>query len=122
MSRSFTLTLNGNEPITNISYFPPIELTNGEYDCALIDFHMYNSIPNVDINNNLFHIGDKKIQLPIGSYELNDIYDFLKNKLKDYDLEKTFQMESNNNTLQGHITTTKVPIYFNRNNAPLVSI
>jgi len=58
---------------------------------------MYNSIPNVDINNNLFHIGDKVIQLPIGSYELNDIYDFLKNKLKDYDLEKTFQMESNNN-------------------------
>jgi len=80
MSRSFTLTLNGNEPITNISYFPPIELTNGEYECALIDFHMYNSIPNVDINNNLFHIGDKVIQLPIGSYELNDIYDFLKKK------------------------------------------
>jgi len=52
---------------------------------------MYNSIPNVDINNNLFHIGDKVIQLPIGSYELNDIYDFLKNKLKDYDLEKTFK-------------------------------
>jgi len=117
MSRSFTLTLNGNEPITNISYFPPIELTNGEYECALIDFHMYNSIPNVDINNNLFHIGDKVIQLPIGSYELNDIYDFLKNKLKDYDLEKTFQMESNNNTLQVHITTTKEPIYFNRNNS-----
>jgi len=59
---------------------------------------MYNSIPNVDINNNLFHIGDKVTQLPIGSYELNDIYDFLKNKLKDYDLEKTFQMEGNNNT------------------------
>jgi len=106
MSRSFTLTLNGNEPITNISYFPPIELTNGEYECALIDFHMYNSIPNVDINNNLFHIGDKVNQLPIGPYELNDIYDFLKNKLKDYDLEKTF-----------HITTTKEPIYFNRNNS-----
>jgi len=76
MSRSFTLTLNGNEPITNISFFPPIELTNGEYECALIDFHMYNSIPNVDINNNLFHIGDKVIQLPIGSYELNVSYIF----------------------------------------------
>jgi len=99
MSRSLTLTLNGNG-ITNTSYFPPIELTNGAYECALIDFYMYNSIPNVDINNSLFHIGDKVIQLPIGSYELNDIYDFLKNKLKVYDLEKTFQMESNNNILQ----------------------
>jgi len=56
---------------------------------------MYKSIHNVDINKNLFHIGDKVIQLSIGSYELNDIYDFLKNKLKDYDLEKTFQVESN---------------------------
>jgi len=117
MGRSFTLTLNGNEPITSISYIPPIELTNGEYECALIDFHMYNSVPNIDINNNLFHIGDKVIQLPIGSCELNDIYDFLKNKLKDYDLEKTFQMENNNNTLQVHITSTKEPIYFNRNNS-----
>jgi len=78
---------------------------------------MYNSIPNVDINNSLFHIGHKVIQLPIGSYELNDIYDFLKNKLKDYDLEKTFQIVSNNNTLQVHITTTEEPIYFNRNNS-----
>jgi len=76
MSRSFTLTLNGNEPITNISYFPPNELTNGEYECAPIAFHMYNTLSNVDINNNLFHIGDKEIQLPIGSYKLNDIYDF----------------------------------------------
>jgi len=59
MSRSFTFTLNSNEPITNISYFPPIELANGEHECALIEFHMYNSIPNVNINNNLFHIGDK---------------------------------------------------------------
>jgi len=91
MSRSFTLTLNGNEPITNISNFPPIELTSGEYECTLIDFHMYNSIPNVDINNNIFHIGDKVVQLPIGSYEHKDIYDFLKYKLKDCDLEKTFQ-------------------------------
>jgi len=52
---------------------------------------MYNSIPNVDINNNIFHIGDKVVQLPIGSYEHKDIYDFLKYKLKDCDLEKTFQ-------------------------------
>jgi len=78
---------------------------------------MYNSITNVDIHKNLFHIGDKVIQLPKGSYELNDIYDFLNNKLKDYDLEKTFQMESINNTLQVHITTTKELIYFNRNNS-----
>jgi len=58
---------------------------------TLIDFHMYNSIPNVDINNNIFYIGDKVVQLQIRSYEHKDIYDFLKNKLKDSDLEKAFQ-------------------------------
>jgi len=52
MSRSFTLTLNGNEPITNISYFPPIELTNGEYECALIDFYITTTKEPIYFNRN----------------------------------------------------------------------
>jgi len=47
-----------------------IEL-NARYECALIDFNMYNSIPNIDKKNNLFHIGDKVITIPTGSYKLN---------------------------------------------------
>jgi len=39
--------LNGNSFIINTNFFPPIEL-NGRYECALIDFNMYNSIPNID--------------------------------------------------------------------------
>jgi len=70
-------------------------------------FNMYNSIPNIDEKNKLFHIGDKVITIPAGSYELNDITDFIYNKLKDYNLENTFKIQSNNNTLQVEITTMR---------------
>jgi len=36
---------------------------------------MYNSIPKIDEKCNLFHIGDKVITIPTGSYKLNDITD-----------------------------------------------
>lgn len=114
MVRPFTLTLNGSEPILNTNFFPPIELNGGEYECALIDFHMYNSIPNVDDSNNLFHIGNKIIEIPIGSYELEDIYDYLKTQLLPDGLDNTFKIESNNNTLKVHITTSTHPIYFDK--------
>jgi len=61
---------------------------------------MCNSIPNIDEKNNLFHIGGKVIRIPTGSYELNDITDLIYNKLKVYNLENTFKIKSNNNTLQ----------------------
>jgi len=73
---------------------------------------MYNSIPNIDEKNTLFHIGDKVITIPTGSYELNDITDFIYNKLKDYTLENTFKIQSNNNTLQVEITTMRKSVYF----------
>jgi len=47
MSRLLALSMNGNSSIINTNFFSPIEL-NGRYECALIDFNMYNSIPNID--------------------------------------------------------------------------
>jgi len=75
---------------------------------------MYNSILNIDEKNNLFHIGDKVITIATGSHELNDISDFIYNKLKDYNLENTFKVQSNNNTLQVEITTMRESVYFNK--------
>lgn len=54
---SLTLSLSGNSSILNANYFPPIDLSDGEYVCGLIDFQTFNTIPNVDINNNRFHFG-----------------------------------------------------------------
>ena len=73
---SITLALSGNSSVLSANYYcAPIDLSD-EYECSLIDFHSYNSIPNVDYDNNLFHIGDKVIEIPIGSYELQDIVDY----------------------------------------------
>jgi len=45
---------------------------------------------------------------------LNDITDFIYNKLKDCYLEHTFKIQSNNNTLQVEIITMRESVYFNK--------
>jgi len=75
---------------------------------------MCNSIPNIVEKKNLFHIDDNVIKIPTGSYELDDITDFIYNKLKDYYLKNTFKIQSNNNTLQVEITTMRESVYFNK--------
>jgi len=57
-------------------------------------------------------VTDKVITISTGSYELNDITDFIYNKLQDYNLEKTFKIQCNNNTFQVEITTTLESVYF----------
>lgn len=110
---SITLALSGNSSILEANYFPPINLTD-EYECSLIDFHSYNSIPNVDYDNNLFHIGDKIIEIPIGSYELQDIVDYITTQYKKTNLNKIIKIEANNNTLQIEISSSHDMIFFNR--------
>lgn len=111
-----TISLNGNTSVIEENFFPPIELKR-DYECALIDFYMYNSIPNVDENNNLFHIDDKTIKIPIGSYELDDIVNIIYSEMKKQSIENTLTIKSNSNTLQVEITTAKFPIYFNKKNS-----
>jgi len=71
---SITLTLTGKTSLLVADYFPPIELDQND-QCALISLDTYNSIPNVDVGNNLFHIGKHTIKIPVGSYEISDIND-----------------------------------------------
>lgn len=52
---SITLTLNNNDSHLQAQYFPPIDISDGEYVCGLVDFQTFNSIPNVDKTNNRFH-------------------------------------------------------------------
>lgn len=110
-----TLTLSGKKSILTSNYTPPIELGDDDYECCLIDFQSYNSIPNVDSDNNLFHIGDDVIEIPIGSYELQDIVDFITIKYKLLRSNKVVEIEANNNTLQIEITSSHDSIFFNKN-------
>ena len=70
MSDSLTFTLSGTSSILDAQYFPPIELSpHRQYVLGLVELLTFNSIPNIDKNNNKFYIGDHIIELPIGSYK-----------------------------------------------------
>lgn len=110
MSR--TLNFSGKKSVLIADYFPPIELTSN-YECGLVSVYVYNSIANVNKTNNLFHIGDEIIELPEGSYEIDDISNFIRNSLKTTSTNPKVEIIANTNTLKTQIKSTH-PVYFNR--------
>jgi len=115
---SITLTLTGNTSVLVAGYFPPIELDQN-YQCALISLDTYNSIPNVDVGNNLFYIGKHTIKIPVCSYEISDINDLLTRKYtkltkNEPDGSPKFYLVPNYNTLQSEIFSATDKIYFNK--------
>ena len=109
-----TLTFSGTTSILTCEYFPPIELPNKyDYECGLVDFQTYNSIPNVDITNNLFHVNDHIIEIPTGSYEIEDIISFIQKALEDINKNIKVKIWANNNTLKVMIISN-VGIDFNK--------
>jgi len=115
---SLTLTLTGKSSILAVSYFPAIDLSDGDYELGLTDFETYYTIPNVNSLNNKFYFDkdDKKIIIPEGSYELHDIDKYLKHTIsnnimkkktlrKDEDDESEYPLiiRANNNTMKSEI-------------------
>lgn len=99
---SITLTLSGNSSQLQSQYFPPIDLSDGQYVCGLVDFQTYNSIPNVNDSNNVFQFGVKggppiKITIPIGTYEVEDLGQYFKKQMELHD--EQFTLKINKNTL-----------------------
>jgi hypothetical protein len=110
MSFTVSITGKGSSLITN--YSPTLEL-RGDYECGLLYFSTFNSIPNIDERNNKFYYGeDEAITIPEGSYELQDICDYLKSNMKDSVLKLT----CNNNTLKTNIFCSK-DVHFNKSNS-----
>lgn len=52
---SITLTLNSKKSHLHAQYFPPIDISDGEYVCGLVDFQTFHSIPNIDKTKCRFH-------------------------------------------------------------------
>jgi len=111
----FTLTVNGTDSILNTNIFPPISLKE-EYECGLIGLQTYNSIPNVDKDNQRFFIDYYEFEIPVGSYEIDDISSFIKAKLATISKDIEFDLKANNNTLQCEIISNKT-IYFDKPNS-----
>lgn len=102
---SITLTLTDKSSRLRATFHPEIELDERySYSCCLLDLYTYNSIPNIDEKNNKFYysIDEKEpmqvIVLPKGSYELNDIGDFLRNELRK--VEIPFFFSANEKTMR----------------------
>lgn len=112
---TITLTITGDSSEINTYFYPPITLDE-KYECGLLYFSTFNSIPNITKNNNSLICGDEKIEIPYGMYSLEDINDYLAN-LKTCKIE----LISNNNTLTCSVFCNK-DINFNIENsiAPLL--
>ncbi|MGI0027987.1 MAG: hypothetical protein ACREAD_09140 [Nitrosopumilaceae archaeon] len=99
---------------------------SSQYGLALVGFYTYNSIFNIDHNNNVFQYKKTDVEvewttisIPFGSYEISDIEKALITALqissKDKD-EKILSIKPNNNTLKCEIEC-KYNISFNAKNS-----
>lgn len=109
---SFTLSITGTSSTLITNHSPALQL-DGEYECGLLYLSTFNSIPNIDNRNNRFYYGNnEEIKIPEGSYELQDIDDFLKTHIQGC----TFNLTCNNNTLKTSILCSK-NVYFDKTNS-----
>lgn len=99
MSR--TITLTGTSSVLSATFVQPLIL-DGEYGIGLIDFHTFNSIPNVNETNNIIKIGNEVIDIPIGTYEIDEINSFINSELK-----KRSSTEKDAFHLRGNLNTMK---------------
>lgn len=113
---SITLKLSSNKSVLHARYFPPIVLEKDSEVC-LLSLICWHSITNVDETNNCFYYDDKKIEIPVGCYELTDINKYLRREMKKDHLsqpltddQKTLLenhplvLEGNRHTLHSEIT------------------
>src|SRR6267154_871791 len=92
-----TITHTDTESDFTIKLSPPLYLNpNKKYEAALLSIHLYNSIPNITEENNIFKYSTdngkswKIIALNKGSYEIQAINDEIQRKMiisDDYDSE-----------------------------------
>lgn len=102
MTESLTLSLSGTSSVLETYYFPPIELDSDKtYVVGLVELLTFNSIPNIDLGQNKFYVGNQVIEIPTGSYEISDIEHFLQKKLESEGIQ--LSIKPNNNTLRSVI-------------------
>jgi len=87
---SLTFTLTGKSNILAVSYFPAVDLSDGDHELGLTNFETYYMISNVNSLNNKFYFDkdDKEIVISEGSYELHDIDKYLKHAISNDIMKK----------------------------------
>jgi hypothetical protein len=79
-----TFTLSGNTSVLAYN-FPVLHLKpDSEYELAFVSMETFNSMPNVDKDNNMLYIeGFDPIKIPTGSYEFIDIANYFNEYIND---------------------------------------
>lgn len=111
---SLILTLQDDSSTLSADFEPPIQLDpHSNYGLALLGFHCYNSIPNIEKGSKFYLISSRgeeiKIEIPEGSYEISDIENYIKQQVPK---EAEFSLKPNNNTLQCEISCKDYSIDF----------
>lgn len=121
---SYIFTLTSTSHILNIDFVNPIQLDpEVQYGLALIGFHSYNSIPNIDSNCNTFNYRNIAnrigyIEIPEGAYEISDIEKYLRKRIIQDSIEdelaegKILSIKPNHNTLKCEIYSETLAIDF----------
>lgn len=95
-------SLNGRGSYLTKDYFPPVDVSEGEWEIGLIDLMTFHSIPNIEtgVNDKFYHGEGKVVTVAEGAYEIEDLETTLKAAVgKDVELE----LKPNNNTLKANI-------------------
>ena len=65
---SLTFSLSGKNSVLAVNYFPPIDLSDREYELGFTTFETYNAIPNVTLANNKFYYEEKDEEITHGVF------------------------------------------------------
>lgn len=110
---SITLTLSGDTSSLTSYFHPEIVLDERySYSCGLLDFSTYNSIPNVHAKNNKFYFKKDPvekydiIEIPVGSYEIDDIGAYITKKLSEFSRGVQIRLFGNKNIMKCVIETS----------------
>lgn len=115
---SVTLTITGSKSILQ-SYFSPSLNIDDDYECGLLYVSVFNSIPNINNNNNIFSYGDRKevIKIPTGIYDIEDLCEYINKNANDCQLK----LKANVNTLSCFLYCDKEVDFQNDHSiAPLI--
>lgn len=100
------ICLTGSKSSLKCTLFPPFDLgVSTDWEMGLLDLMTYNSIPNVEegVNSNIHFGNNVSIVVPTGSYEIEDINNFIVKELKTKSPKTSFQLIANNNTLKSEL-------------------
>lgn len=112
------ICITGNTSDLKCTLFPPYDLSSApEWEMGFMDLMTYHSIPNIEEgkNSDVYFGDDIKLTLPTGSYEIEDINNYIVKELKVKKTGSNFELLANNNTLKSEIKCSEI-LDFTRDN------